>query len=421
MTTADVVSTSQPSAGAVAFLGREGAYWRLRIKGAALVMLTLGIYRFWLATDVRRYLWSNTEIAGETLEYNGLATELLVGFLLAIAVVVPLYTAFAIVALADAVTFLSVMLGILFVALLGEFALYRARRYRLTRTVFRGVRFDQPGSAWNYAWRAVAWWATVIVSLGFAYPWAQASLQRFKMRHTCYGDLPGGFEGTGSALFIRGFPIWLVVVLPLVIGFIAASGLVDWDSLSKAIGQGDDDAIDRLIENNPQLGLAFGIVSTAIATSIIAFAALYPLFQAVIWRWWISGLRFGSVAVTSTLRTGAVYRVYLRFALYLALFVILAVGFGIALLYAVDLLLARTNNANRSEFAASTMTLCFYVAIALGASTIYQVVVTAAMWRLGAQSAELAGAQALDNVRATGGESSALGEGLADALGVGGV
>src|ERR1700683_3012615 len=104
MTTAEIVSSPVPAAGAVAFLGNEAAYWRLRIKGAALVMVTLGIYRFWLATDVRRYLWSNTEIAGDTLEYSGLATELLVGFLLAIAIVVPLYTAFAIVALAETVT-----------------------------------------------------------------------------------------------------------------------------------------------------------------------------------------------------------------------------------------------------------------------------------------------------------------------------
>src|ERR1700733_10099246 len=132
MTTAEVFSNPIAPAGTVRFLGEEGAYWRLRIKGAALVMVTLGLYRFWLATDVRRFLWSNTEIAGDTLEYNGLATELLVGFLLAIAIVVPLYTAFAIVALADAVTLLSVMLGIVLVALLGEFGLYRARRYRLT-------------------------------------------------------------------------------------------------------------------------------------------------------------------------------------------------------------------------------------------------------------------------------------------------
>ena len=98
MTAAEVLSP--PAApGAVAFLGREGAYWRLRIKGAALVVVTLGIYRFWLSTDVRRYLWSNTEIAGDTLEYNGLATELLVGFLFAVAILVPLYMAFALVML----------------------------------------------------------------------------------------------------------------------------------------------------------------------------------------------------------------------------------------------------------------------------------------------------------------------------------
>src|SRR6516164_7341368 len=97
--TAAALSGPLPAAGRVQFLGKEGAYWRLRIKGAALVVLTLGIYRFWLATDVRRYLWSNTEIAGDTLEYNGLATELLIGFLFAIAILVPLYMALAIAAL----------------------------------------------------------------------------------------------------------------------------------------------------------------------------------------------------------------------------------------------------------------------------------------------------------------------------------
>src|SRR5277367_693298 len=117
MTTADALS----SAGSVQFLGKEAAYWRLRIKGAALLLLTLGIYRFWFATDVRRYLWSNTEIGGETLEYTGLATELLGGFLLAIAIVVPLYTAIASAALAfDTKVLTSVAVGVLLVVLLGQ-------------------------------------------------------------------------------------------------------------------------------------------------------------------------------------------------------------------------------------------------------------------------------------------------------------
>ncbi|HJZ15306.1 MAG TPA: DUF898 family protein, partial [Stellaceae bacterium] len=207
MATVKILSPIFP-AGPVRFLGKEGVYWRLRIKGAALVVVTLGIYRFWLATDARRFLWSNTEIAGDTLEYNGLATELLVGFLFAVAILVPLYMVFALAMLElDVVTFKPALIGFALLALLGEYALYRARRYRLTRTVFRGLRFDQHGSPWRYAVYALVCWAIVIVTLGLGYPWTQAFLERFKMRNTSYGDLQGRFEGSGLSLFLRGLPL----------------------------------------------------------------------------------------------------------------------------------------------------------------------------------------------------------------------
>ena len=98
MTAAEASAVSTPSVAAAApatraaarFLGDQRAYWRLLIRGAALLAVTLGIYRFWLATDVRRFLWTNTEIAGESLEYIGTARELLVGFLIAIALLVPI-------------------------------------------------------------------------------------------------------------------------------------------------------------------------------------------------------------------------------------------------------------------------------------------------------------------------------------------
>jgi len=31
----------------------------------------VGFYRFWLVTDIRRYLWSNTVIDGDAAEYTG--------------------------------------------------------------------------------------------------------------------------------------------------------------------------------------------------------------------------------------------------------------------------------------------------------------------------------------------------------------
>jgi len=70
-----------PAAGAARFLGLADAFWRLLARGAVLLMFTLGIYRFWLTTDIRRFLWSNTEVGGESFEYTGTARELLLGFL----------------------------------------------------------------------------------------------------------------------------------------------------------------------------------------------------------------------------------------------------------------------------------------------------------------------------------------------------
>jgi len=419
MTTAEALSPVA-AAGTVRFLGDEGAYWRLRIKGAALVVVTLGIYRFWLATDVRRFLWSNTEISGDTLEYNGLATELLVGFLFALAILTPLYMVFALAMLElDMVVIKPALIGFALLALLGEYALYRARRYRLTRTVFRGLRFDQHGSPWRYAAYALMCWAVVIVTLGLAYPWTLAFLERFKMRNTSYGDLHGRFEGSGLALFLRGLPLWLVIVGPLFVALAVLGAEIDWDALGRLIDKGDDAETGRMIGKMlaPGLGVAVG----ALAISLLALPLFYPLFQAIKLRWWISGLRFGEVAVTSRLRIGQVYRVYLRLLLYLFLLSLLAGIMGGMTALTVVGIVSLAHSVILSQVAAGMISILMYVVMMLGSSTVYQVIVAAGLWRLGAETEQLTSEAALDGVRATGTASSALGEGLADALGVGGI
>jgi uncharacterized membrane protein YjgN (DUF898 family) len=424
MTTAEIVSSPVAAAGTVRFLGNEDAYWRLRIKGAALVVVTLGIYRFWLATDSRCFLWSNTEIAGDTLEYNGLATELLVGFLFAVAILVPLYMVFALVALElDMVAFKPALVGFALLALLGEYALYRARRYRLTRTVFRGLRFDQHGSPWRYALYALMCWAIVIVTLGLAYPWTQAFIERFKMRNTSYGDLQGRFEGSGLSLFLRGLPMWLLVVGVPIAAIVAMARLIDWEMLGHALAlsEGDSEFLNTLIKSNPQIAKSIGLIFLALFASIMVAVVLYPVFQAVKLRWWISGLRFGDIAVTSRLRIRQVYCVYLRLILYLFLLSLLASIMGGMTIFSVAGIVRLAHNTTLTQVIIGAISILLYVVIMIGSSTIYQVIVAAGLWRLGAETAGLSGEAALDGVRATGSASSALGEGLADALGVGSI
>ncbi|MEJ2624490.1 MAG: DUF898 family protein [Pseudolabrys sp.] len=406
--------------GAVRFLGARRNYWRLLVRGAVLLILTLGIYRFWLMTDVRRFLWTNTEIAGESLEYAGTALELLLGFLVAVALLIPLYAGFFVGALElGPVGQVSGLIAFLALFLLGQYAIYRARRYRLTRTVYRGLRFHQSGSAWGYAFRAVGWWALTILTFGLAYPFQLASLERYKMTNTWYGDLAGRFEGRGIGLLLRGFPIWLLVIGPLLLTVYTFIDAVNWQALADTLNQGGDDMMARLEGSNSGFGMVVAFAMLMGSVAVTAAALLYPAFQAIVLRWWASGLRFGDIELRSKLRMRDVYGAYARFLGYALAFSAIV---AIAALPALATIgrLTQAGHGTGGELAAIAVLLVGYVIVALGFSTAYRATVLLSLWQLVMESLHLSGLTALERVKATGRASSALGEGLADALNVGG-
>src|SRR5438270_292397 len=59
-----------PREARLAFTGRRADFRRLVIRGTALELVTVGFYRFWLATDMRRHLWSNTAIEGYKMRHT---------------------------------------------------------------------------------------------------------------------------------------------------------------------------------------------------------------------------------------------------------------------------------------------------------------------------------------------------------------
>ena len=71
--------------------GRVGELLPIVLLNALLNILTLGFYRFWARTRVRRFLWGNTALLGDRFEYTGTGAELLKGFLFVLfAVLLPI-------------------------------------------------------------------------------------------------------------------------------------------------------------------------------------------------------------------------------------------------------------------------------------------------------------------------------------------
>ena len=361
----------------VAFTGDRGEFRRLVTRGAGLELITVGFYRFWLATDIRRHLWSNTIIDGDAAEYTGRARELLIGFLFALAILVPIYLAYFLVGLEVErfKAFASIPL-FLFFYLFGQFAIYRARRYRLTRTVWRGVRFWMDGSGWAYAGQALLWGIGTALTLGLLLPWREAALERYKMSHSYYGDLQGSFEGRGWDFFKRGWWLWLLA--PFAFYLFPAAPFV------------------------------------------------YAAYKAVEWRWWLSGIRIGGVRLESTMRRGALIGLYWKV---IGWFLLFAVAIGVYLVGCAALVASMHGEAF-AEFIKSPAALestplvvlagIGYLATILGLNVVMRVYLLRDLWARVIASTTVHGIEAAANVSARGELANALGEGFADGLDVAG-
>jgi uncharacterized membrane protein YjgN (DUF898 family) len=200
---------------AFAHRGRGGAACRIGLVNFLLALPTLGFWRFWGRTRVRRYLWENTTLWGEPLEYTGTGKELLIGFLVILVVVfLPLMSGFIVAAtlhivdnpLGGAVLQLALYLLTYFLVVAG---LYRARRYQLSRTVWRGIRGGQGGTAWQFALLSMGVSVVVAVTLGWATPWAEMTLASYRMRHTRFGDVQFACDVDAKGLYKRFALVWL--------------------------------------------------------------------------------------------------------------------------------------------------------------------------------------------------------------------
>ncbi|MCV2870596.1 YjgN family protein [Defluviimonas sp. WL0002] len=187
---------------AVGYTGERGSLFGLALKTGLLTVLTLGIYRFWAKTRIRRYLWSSVSVDGDRLEYSGTGLEKLLGFLAAVVIlavylgIVQLllfYFGLHFVVEPESGEEALMQLAVIYISLLAVlplmlFASYRARRYLMARTRLRGIRFGMDAAAWGYVWRALLHYLMTLLTLGILLPRQTFWLEKYKADRTHYGD-----------------------------------------------------------------------------------------------------------------------------------------------------------------------------------------------------------------------------------------
>lgn len=287
--------------------GRLGQLYWIFIKNILLMFITLSIWRFWGKTRVRRYLWAHTSLSGDRFEYTGTGGELFIGFI--IVMVVYVIGLIAITALSVAVgpesPFLIVPkygLGIV-ILYLTFVAQYAAQRYRLTRTLWRGIRGGMTGSAWTWGFKGLWFSILSLLSLTLAWPWTQMRLLDDRLNNSYFGDAKASIETSSRTLYI-----------PYILGtitFFAVTGIVGYFGYNYLMtNYGDalreiftpiENPEDR--EHMDEYGAAFAALYTIvlggylaiIVVSILAYAAYYvALLREVANKLSLGGLRFAT-------------------------------------------------------------------------------------------------------------------------------
>ena len=275
----------------------------LSVYNFVMRILTLGFYHFWGKTEVRKRIWSATRIDGEPLAYTGTGRELLSGFLIVFAIILlpVMLSTYGVIFLFghESTAFKTYQLALYgsFVFLTG-IAIYRAQRYRLNRTTWRGIRAGLEGSSLRYGW-AYFWTLLLIpLTLGWIGPWRQTQLKKMVTGNMRYGDTSFRFSGSSGPLYKSYAVFWVLLVL--LAGTLVALTLnawVDFYTVIKAEGKPTH-------LSSQQALTAVGFVYGALFLFGFVYMVLSAWYRAAMMRHFASYTHIDGLTFRSTVSAG---------------------------------------------------------------------------------------------------------------------
>jgi uncharacterized membrane protein YjgN (DUF898 family) len=261
------------------FIQRPGLL-KLTIVNFLFGLITLGLYRFWGKTNVRKHIWSSVHLNGEPLEYTGTGKELFKGFMMVLGVIfLPIAILTAGIIIVDGPdSFLLQLIQpalILFAYVFMGFALYKARKYQLSRTNWRGIRGTLVGSAMIYSLTYFGSLLAKAISLGWATPVMNTVLQEQIISDMRFGDAAFKFRGKAGKLYPTYALCWLLTAAAIVAAIIGAGYFISGSLTS---------FFDKLFDGTPPTqdeSSTFGIFAVGLFAVFIIYMLIIPMLWAV--------------------------------------------------------------------------------------------------------------------------------------------
>jgi uncharacterized membrane protein YjgN (DUF898 family) len=261
----------------ISWVPPAGGFAGLSMLNGLLRILTLGVYHFWGKTEVRQRIWSAVRIDGEPLEYRGTGGELFRGFLVVFfLILLPMGLASFGSSLFLPTTWQGVyqmaFWGMLF--LLSGIGIHRARRSRLSRTRWRGIRGGLTGRSRSFAWTYL--WTVLLVplTLGWIVPWREVRLHRALFNETYFGDNSFTFTGVAGPLYKRFWLVWLSSFLLAIIAMVAIFGIIGLGMQGAPSGANAPRAMPQLS------GGKIAAIVAIVLGSLLAFAMIRAWYSA---------------------------------------------------------------------------------------------------------------------------------------------
>jgi len=324
------------------FTGSGSEFFKIWIVNVLLSIVTLGIYSAWAKVRTQRYFYGNTLLNGSSFEYHATPTQILIGRIIALFLLV-------IYVVASEISPITAGVVLLLLLVMTPWIIYRGIRFNARMTSHRNVRFNFKGLTFPFykyiflypiipiavllllvvvlsylgAGPQIVSGFTVlaVLSLYVTFPWVQRNITEYVMNHYTYGQ--GQFSTSPPLSTKKYYLRYFVAILLFLLVFVIVGGIAYGLGLFEVLAALESgNVIDIGSKQQSQLAYAvFFVYGTLFFVGFIAKAYI----QAGVRGHVFAHTKLDNVlALESTVVTGSL------FFLLLTNFLLMVISFGFA-------------------------------------------------------------------------------------------